>query len=1522
MSIHYEDVPTEDEAEGGRFGEKQSDQSGLDLGELGEDTSALSGRRTRHSPGFFSSATRCTFFSCLGFGLVVIGAVIYYGPANTSAKPSVDLIGTQRNYAKPTTTTRQRPPVYYDTSLLNSFWDPFNLTTNNNRGNPLLPPPLPFDKDQTEATGYLRDPDLVGDSLVFVSEGDLYFTRLQAGKPMTAIKLTTTVGNVLTPKINPKFPNLIAYTATYQGNRDIYLIDLAKKAPAQRLTFWETGVYAIAGWGVDGTSLVFASTSVEVSLPDIRLYEMTLVQGDDGPKKAVLQTEAIPLSQALNAAFHEGCIFFTRFRQSSNTVRYVGGTAESLWAYCNGRKLAVPITSDYIGTSKNPVIIKDEENQPFLLFLSDRSLKENPDGSWTSVSMNLWALPLPSEDDLYKRGGPSLQKPIPLTSVSCQFGGRSLREFAADTNGSAVLRIGADLYFMPFKDVLDRISNKKMTFDVPDLLSIHVASDFHEQQERLIPVNLPKHLTGVDVFVTSFGTTSALMTLRGQAWVAPVLSERASTSRYQGAGQSLPARRYRVAPGAHMGGVLRILKTIHIPSLNSDEESKKERLALVLATDPLSRTAEHAFYLIPLQQTDGTIVTSFTEFDSFPTPFLGGHVNGGSTREGGLGSVRDVVVSPCGRRMAWTDKDGRICVMNIPLGKSASFQDYQVLPADNELGESLNGNIADLSFSPGGRYLAVGHSARNEFAIITIVDCGDPGQDRDSVADVVIGRAVQATPSRFNSVGPYWGKSTLDIFLQHYMTILAGSLHLTPPEDVATTLFFLTDRDIVSSVQSPWGSRAPMPHFEKKSSVYALPLKPVTEDDSPMLGRFPGEGAMELFSDEFDLLEKKLTALAASATKLESENRKLQENYPQLRRALREQRLSPNNVKMLERYLEAFNATGLEKQDLADPEDTPNANYSQALPAALVDMEIDFGDPGLQFARTAYRMPNIPEANHMSIVAQTRDDGSLVLVDRLQTSLSLKLFSAGDFPSDKLTEIPLTTQVLFQCGESTSRQHLYFLFMDKDSFSLRVVPNTAISLAGFIADAAGSFGKNIVDTDDLALSVWPSLEYPQLFSDAWRMFRDYFYDVDMHQVNWPEVHERYQDLVKRCGKREELDDVLAQMAAELSALHVFVHGGEYNSPFDGDARMLAMLQPASLGATLKRSPEWKGYLIVEIPLRDPDFNLLDSKPIYSPLSDQALRPSGQRGLEAGDVIVGINGESVMSVPDIHALLRGTAGRSVRLDVLRLKSASTQHSTNSTDAVKPEVVVTVPITVAAASSLRYTAWEWRTREKAKELAKQAGFSVGYLHMRAMGRDDVDSFARGYFPDYDKEALIIDLRGNHGGNIDSWIISFLQRRAWMMWGDRVGVRKGDLDWDMQYAFRGHVVVLIDEHTASDGEGVSRGISELGLGRLIGTRTWGGGIWLASDNILVDGGIASAPEIGIFNAKFGWGGGIEQQGVTPDIEVDNNPRTHYDGHDAVLERAIKELRAWLDEEPVPEPKEPGPKPDMSLKSNDCKA
>jgi len=210
-------------------------------------------------------------------------------------------------------------------------------------------------------------------------------------------------------------------------------------------------------------------------------------------------------------------------------------------------------------------------------------------------------------------------------------------------------------------------------------------------------------------------------------------------------------------------------------------------------------------------------------------------------------------------------------------------------------------------------------------------------------------------------------------------------------------------------------------------------------------------------------------------------------------------------------------------------------------------------------------------------------------------------------------------------------------------------------------------------------------------------------------------------------------------------------------PMHGNDAVGALHKIASLGAVLERSTEWNGYIVKEVPETDPDFNPLNGSFLYSPLSERTLRMSGQRGLVSGDVIVAVNGESVMNAPDIHMLLRGLAGRSLRLDVLRVKSKSSfalerEHrhrqrngNTKEDDELySSEPVIVVPISLSEAEDLRYAAWEWKTRNLAKTLARENGFTVGYSHLRSMnGQEGEASFVRGFYPDHDKDAMIVDV-----------------------------------------------------------------------------------------------------------------------------------------------------------------------------------
>ena len=296
-----------------------------------------------------------------------------------------------------------------------------------------------------------------------------------------------------------------------------------------------------------------------------------------------------------------------------------------------------------------------------------------------------------------------------------------------------------------------------------------------------------------------------------------------------------------------------------------------------------------------------------------------------------------------------------------------------------------------------------------------------------------------------------------------------------------------------------------------------------------------------------------------------------------------------------------------------------------------------------------------------------------------------------------------------------------------------------------------------------------------------------------------------------------------------------------------------------------------------------------------------LRLSGQQALKPGDVIIGVNGEHVLNVPSINMLLRGKAGESIRLEVQRVTSNSKfkelrraklrllEDNNNDEDIpAVSEPLMVVPLSAHDRNVLTYAAWEWKTRERAKTLAAEAGFTLGYIHHHDMPGASEGAFERGFFPDHEKQALIVDVRHCGGGKFYSWLLDTLQHKAF--WQSRADINSG-LMWDEQVAFRGHLVVLIDETTSADAEVFASSVSELGLGKIVGKRSRGGGIL----------------EYGLYNEYYGWGVGIEQLGIVPDAEVDNNPRDTFEGRDAQLEMAISVLKEWLKEEEVVLPKNP---------------
>ncbi|MBB3122397.1 S41 family peptidase [Pseudoduganella violacea] len=402
--------------------------------------------------------------------------------------------------------------------------------------------------------------------------------------------------------------------------------------------------------------------------------------------------------------------------------------------------------------------------------------------------------------------------------------------------------------------------------------------------------------------------------------------------------------------------------------------------------------------------------------------------------------------------------------------------------------------------------------------------------------------------------------------------------------------------------------------------------------------------------------------------------------------------------------------------------------------------------------------------------------------------------------------------------------------------------------------------KAKVKVDDWALISNPRLEWKQMFGDAWRMHRDFLYDAKMRGVDWNAVRAKYSPLVERVTDRAELNDLLGMMVSEVGALHSQVRPGDIRRPAPEGA-------PAGLGAVLSRVAD--GYRVDHIYRAEPEL-------------PSELGPLAQPDVNVveGDIITSVNGKSVLEVRDIADLLLNQAERQVLLQVKPVKGPARS-------------VIVTPVPLMKQAALRYSDWE---QGRARQVEAASKGRIGYLHLRAMGPRDIASFARDFYANINRDGLIIDVRRNQGGNIDSWIIEKLLRKAWAFWSSPVSKPSTN----MQSTFRGHLVVLVDELTYSDGETFAAGVKALKLGPLVGKRTAGAGVWLSDRNGLADNGMVRAAENGQFGMDGQWL--IEGVGVAPDVEVENPPHATFKGQDRQLEVAIDLLQKKLKEQPVP--------------------
>ncbi len=498
----------------------------------------------------------------------------------------------------------------------------------------------------------------------------------------------------------------------------------------------------------------------------------------------------------------------------------------------------------------------------------------------------------------------------------------------------------------------------------------------------------------------------------------------------------------------------------------------------------------------------------------------------------------------------------------------------------------------------------------------------------------------------------------------------------------------------------------------------------------------------------------------------------------------------------------------------------------------------------------------IPAANYSSI--QSAGDKVFYLRSHSEpageeegadSGLTLAVF---DFKTRKETDLGKVAQY-----ELTFDRKKMLVKSGKD-FALLDLPDKKIEI------------KDKLDLSSLEVNLDRHAEWRQIFQESWRQMRDFFYAPNMNGVDWPGMRDKYATLLPYVENRNDLTYIIGEMIGELHNGHAYVGGG--------DRREAPRIRMGLLGAELVRDPASRAYRITRIL---PGENWGTTR---SPLTEIGV------DVHVGAYILAVNGHPVSGLANFYQALVDTVDKPV---VLRVNA-------NATDAGAREVTV---LPIGDEGPLYYYDW---VRHNTEHVSEKTGGKVGYIHIPDMGAKGLNEFVKHFYPQLSKQALIIDDRGNGGGNVSPMIIERLRRELVMV----ELARNGTPQTNPGFMQLGPKVMLVDEFSASDGDIFPFRFKELGMGKVIGKRTWGGVVGIRGTLPFTDGGFLNRPEFAPYS-KDGKSWVIESHGVDPDIVVDNDPTREFHGEDQQLDRAIQEALAAL-QGPHPTLPPPPPYPD----------
>jgi tricorn protease len=404
-----------------------------------------------------------------------------------------------------------------------------------------------------------------------------------------------------------------------------------------------------------------------------------------------------------------------------------------------------------------------------------------------------------------------------------------------------------------------------------------------------------------------------------------------------------------------------------------------------------------------------------------------------------------------------------------------------------------------------------------------------------------------------------------------------------------------------------------------------------------------------------------------------------------------------------------------------------------------------------------------------------------------------------------------------------------------------------------------------VSTKGLEMDLVPTEEWEEIFEEAWRRFRDFFYAENMHGYDWVAIREQYRPQLEHVAHRSDLNYVLTEMVSELNSGHTYVSGGDFEIPDRA---------PVGLpGALFELDAEAGLYRIASIHRGH------NAEEKYrSPLTEVGV------DAKIGDYVLAIDGVELKGEDNPYRLLQ------YKTDPVTLTLNSSPSMTGSRE--------TTYEPLRSEASLRYLGWVLGNYDKVTEMTDG---KVGYLHIPDMGSDGIAEWIKWFYPQIRKGGLVVDARGNGGGNVSQWIIERLDSK---LLGTRFGRTYDPPGTYPGTVFHGHMACLLSETSASDGDIFPHYFRESGLGPLIGKRSWGGVVG-SSYTQLIDGGSVFVPRSATNDAEGNYI--IEGYGVEPDIEVENDPNSVIEGKDPQLERAVAEILDAMEKDPKVYPTRP---------------